>query len=77
MPNYPAKFQINPIYGFWEKLDESFRTDVCTDGRTWVKHNAPDESSRGHKNVQKKLSPTMEKIRKNKKLFFSKIIFGI
>ena len=20
----PAKFQINPIYGFWEKLDESF-----------------------------------------------------
>ena len=36
MPNYPAKFQINPIYGFWEKLDESFffRTDGRTYGRT-------------------------------------------
>ena len=33
MPNCPAKFQINPIYGFWEKLDESFRTDVRTDGQ--------------------------------------------
>ena len=50
MPNYPAKFQINPIYGFWEKLDESFRTDGRTYVRTCVKLNAPDESSRGHKN---------------------------
>ena len=32
MPNYPAKFQINPMYGFWEKLDESFRKDVSFHG---------------------------------------------